>query len=223
MADYAAVDGRCWKKAPSTRGTTPSTGGTTPSIGGTTPSTGGMTPSTGGTTPSTGGTTPNTVRSTPSIGGMTPSTGGTTPTTEGMAPSTVAMPPCPPTWSQWQEKCFKMHDGYGTWAEGKQICVESGGVIAVPQSEEELQHLLNMCGFKWIWIGCSDIQTEDTWVCLNGEGTIDKQDKRWAYGEPDGRGGLDEDCAAAVDVYGWHDRECDSGYISIICERPVAL
>ena len=60
-------------------------------------------------------------------------------------------------------------------------------------------------------------------MCLNGEGTIDKRDERWADGEPDGRGGLDEDCAAAGDVYGWHDRECDSGSILIICERPVAL
>ena len=113
MANYAAVNGRCWKQAPSTGGTP------------------------------TGGTPT----------GVTP-TGGT--------------PRCPPTWSQWQDKCYKMPDADATWEEGRQICVELGGVMVVPQSNEELQHLVNICSCQWpgFWIGCNDIQTEGLYTFL---------------------------------------------------------
>ena len=72
---------------------------------------------------------------------------------------------CPPSWSQWQDKCYKMHDANVTWEEGKQICVELGGVMVVPQ-EEELQHLLAMCSCRWLWIGCNDIKTEGSYIFL---------------------------------------------------------
>ncbi|XP_071807981.1 CD209 antigen-like [Asterias amurensis] len=105
--------------------------------------------------------------------------------------------PCPPTWSQWQDKCYKMHDADVKWEEGKQICVQLGGVMIVPQSKEELQHLLNMFSCDKCLIGCTDIEVEGTWLCLDGEGTIDEQDEKWATNEPNSDGG-DEDCARAL-------------------------
>ena len=59
-------------------------------------------------------------------------------------------------------------------------------------------------------------------MSLNGEGIISEGDKRWYSGEPDSRGGANEDCTAG-DKSGWHDRECDSWSMYVICERPVAL
>ena len=73
-------------------------------------------------------------------------------------------PRCPPTWSQWRDKCYKVHDADVTWEEGKQQCVELGGVMAVTQSKEELQHLLKMCSCARYWIGCNDIQTEGVYI-----------------------------------------------------------
>ncbi|XP_071807709.1 C-type lectin domain family 4 member M-like [Asterias amurensis] len=131
--------------------------------------------------------------------------------------------PCPPTWSQWQDKCYKMHDADVTWEEGKQICVELGGVMVVPQSKEELQHLINMCSCQrpWFWIGCNDIDAEGTWVCLDGEGTIDLQDKRWTDGEPNNSGG-NQDCAVGrADYAGWDDADCGNTR-KLICQRPIA-
>ena len=29
-------------------------------------------------------------------------------------------PACPPTWSLWRDKCYKVHDADITWEEGKQ-------------------------------------------------------------------------------------------------------
>ncbi|XP_071807916.1 CD209 antigen-like protein A [Asterias amurensis] len=112
-----------------------------------------------------------------------------------------------------------MHDADVTWEEGRQICVELGGVIVVPQSEKELQHLINMCScqWPWFWIGCNDIDAEGTWVCL-GEGTIDVQDKRWMSGQPDNYKG-NQDCAVGRDA-GWNDGHCGNTR-KLICQRPV--
>ncbi|XP_071797159.1 C-type lectin domain family 4 member M-like [Asterias amurensis] len=132
-------------------------------------------------------------------------------------------PRCPPTWSQWQDKCYKVHDADVTWQEGKQQCVELGGVMVVTQSKEELQHLLNMCSCRQYWIGCNDIQTEGTWVCL-GEGDIGVDDNRWYSRQPDNQHG-DQSCAEVYDYpagstsAGWHDRECNLPR-KVICQRP---
>ncbi|XP_071798326.1 CD209 antigen-like [Asterias amurensis] len=130
--------------------------------------------------------------------------------------------PCPPTWSQWQDKCYKMHDADVTWEQGRQICVKLGGLMVVPQSNKELQHLHNMCRcqeWPWFWIGCNDIQTEGTWVCLDGDGTIDVQDKRWNDAQPNNYDD-NEDCAVGSITLGWNDGICGTAR-KLICQRPV--
>ncbi|XP_071807978.1 C-type lectin domain family 4 member M-like [Asterias amurensis] len=113
-----------------------------------------------------------------------------------------------------------MHDVVVTWEEGKQICVELGGMMVVPQSEEELQHIINMCScqaWPWFWIGCNDIQTEGTWVCLDGE-IFDVQDEMWSDSEPNNSN--NEDCAVGVGS-GWFDWQCDRTSKSI-CQRHAS-
>ncbi|XP_071807712.1 snaclec CHH-B subunit beta-like [Asterias amurensis] len=128
--------------------------------------------------------------------------------------------PCHPFWSQWRDKCYKMHDADVTWEEGKQICVQLGGMMVVPQSKEELQQLHKMFSGHWFWIGCNDIQTEGTWVCLDEEGAIDVQDKRWADSQPNNSRG-NQDCAVGrADYAGWDDGNCGNTH-KLICQRPV--
>ncbi|XP_033645387.1 mannose-binding protein-like [Asterias rubens] len=110
-----------------------------------------------------------------------------------------------------------MHDADVTWEEGKQICVAWGGVMVVPRFEGEMQHLDTMSSGQWFLIGCNDIQTEGTWVCLDG-GTIDVQDKRWEYNQPDNY--YNEDCAE-VRAAGWNDIPCDLITRNLICQRSV--
>ncbi|XP_033645259.1 C-type lectin domain family 4 member M-like [Asterias rubens] len=125
---------------------------------------------------------------------------------------------CPPAWSQWQDKCYKMHDAYVTLEEGKEICVEMGGVMVVPQSKEELQQLLNMFSVQRFWIGCNDVETEGTWECLD-EGTIEVQNEMWADGEPN-NDYANELCAVGS-ASGLHDVSCYPSE-KLICQRPVA-
>ncbi|XP_071807975.1 CD209 antigen-like protein C [Asterias amurensis] len=129
---------------------------------------------------------------------------------------TGGTPPCPPSWSQWRDKCYKMHNASVTWEEGKQICVELGGMMVVPQ-EEELQHILNMCISGRFWIGCNDMAIEGTWECLDGGETFGRGSNRWAYGEPSN--GI-EDCVEGR-ASGWNDLPCNVRK-DLFCQRPVA-
>ena len=55
-------------------------------------------------------------------------------------------------------------------------------------------------------------------MCLDGEGTIDVQDKRWNDGQPNNNYG-NQDCAASS-ASGWHDGDCGSTR-KIVCQRPA--
>ncbi|XP_071807129.1 CD209 antigen-like protein C [Asterias amurensis] len=201
MADYAAVNGRCWKTTPSTGGAP--TGGTPTGV---TPT--GGTP-TGGTP--TGGTPTG---GTPT--GGTPTGGTPTGGTPTGGTPTGGTPRCPPNWSQWQDKCYMVSEYSYPWDECNDMCVGFDGMMVVPQTDEELQHLINLCSCYSFWIGCSDIETEGTWVCLD-EGAIEVQDKRWMDGQPNSNG--NEDCAKGL-AAGWKDWNCGTSQ-RLICQRPV--
>ena len=59
-------------------------------------------------------------------------------------------------------------------------------------------------------------------MCLDGEATIDVQDKKWESGQPNNWGG-NQDCALArvlARTAGWNDVDCGNTR-KLICQRPV--
>ena len=65
---------------------------------------------------------------------------------------------CPPAWNQWEDKCYKVTVRSLTWFEAREECIKMGGVLVVPQSQEETEFLRGMEGK--FWINCNDLQTE---------------------------------------------------------------
>uniref|UniRef100_A0AAY4ARG9 C-type lectin domain-containing protein n=1 Tax=Denticeps clupeoides TaxID=299321 RepID=A0AAY4ARG9_9TELE len=131
--------------------------------------------------------------------------------------------PCDPGWKQLNCKCYFSISAV-TWDEGRQHCKEKGGDLAViNRSREEqtstLQVLLaneKMNG----WIGLTDSKNEGTWTWVDSSPLTQEF---WAKGQPDSRGGLDEDCAvfqsdAQSAMSSWHDYECSSRHAAI-CEK----
>ena len=55
-------------------------------------------------------------------------------------------------------------------------------------------------------------------MCLDGEGTIDVQDKRWIDNQPNNNYG-NQDCAVSH-TSGWHDEECETTR-KLICQRTL--
>ena len=64
---------------------------------------------------------------------------------------------CLSTWHQWNGMCYYVTQPL-QWSAAKQECIKMGGVMVVPQSEEEAEFLMTL--ELPFWIGCNDLQTE---------------------------------------------------------------
>ena len=73
---------------------------------------------------------------------------------------------CPSTWIQWEGNCYKATGQALTYTQAREECVQMGGVMVVPQSDNETQFLLQFIPGEagvhgsWIWIDCNDMQIE---------------------------------------------------------------
>ena len=68
---------------------------------------------------------------------------------------------CPSTWIQWGGHCYNATGQALNWAQAKEECVQMGGRMVVPQSEDETQFLLQLLqGYGHIWINCNDLLAE---------------------------------------------------------------
>jgi len=67
---------------------------------------------------------------------------------------------------------FKMLlDKTRTWMEAKARCKQDGGELASIRNDREWQFvkgILTSSGVNYVWLGASDIATEDTWVWTDG-------------------------------------------------------
>ena len=64
---------------------------------------------------------------------------------------------CPPAWNQWEDKCYNATTSL-TWFDAREECIKMGGVLVVPQSEEETSFLVKIQ--PQFWINCDDLHTE---------------------------------------------------------------
>ncbi|XP_071807956.1 C-type lectin domain family 4 member M-like [Asterias amurensis] len=117
---------------------------------------------------------------------------------------------CPPEWELWRSKCYKVITK-GPWSEAKLECYKIGGTMVVPQSMEEIIYLAEL-QYEY-WIGCTDIQTEDTWVCEEGA----KYFELWHSGEP---GGGDSENCMEIYARSLNDKPCDA-QVPAICQRDI--
>ena len=64
---------------------------------------------------------------------------------------------CPPTWTQWEDKCYKITEPL-SWLEAEAKCKKMGGGFAAPTSDAETEFLRTLA--IDFWINCSDRQVE---------------------------------------------------------------
>ncbi len=65
---------------------------------------------------------------------------------------------CPPAWSQWNNRCYKILATGQPWSEARQSCLEMGAEMVFPSSKEEFEHLISM--LTYFWIDYNDLQNE---------------------------------------------------------------
>ncbi|XP_038058758.1 asialoglycoprotein receptor 2-like [Patiria miniata] len=111
---------------------------------------------------------------------------------------------CPPPWIQWGGKCYRAIMNPLTWAEAKDECIKMGGVLAVPQSQEETDFLMRLVPTRF-WINCNNFEEEGIWKCLDL--TDEVEFMNWAAKQPDNHGG-NEDCVELFRSGKWNDLPC---------------
>ena len=119
---------------------------------------------------------------------------------------------CRPNWRPWGGSCYFLTKD-NDWSGANDACVEMGGALAAPWSEEEngfLAGIIKESGRHWVWINCDDVEIEGNWRCSTGG--MESHFRKWAGGE--GRTGH-EDCAFMnADGY-WGDRSCQEVSLAV--------
>ncbi|XP_015685519.1 mannose-binding protein [Protobothrops mucrosquamatus] len=100
------------------------------------------------------------------------------------------------------------------FANGKALCSQAGGALAVATNAAENAALTAMTKWlgKHIYLGISDLQTEGKFVYLNGQPL---RYTHWKSSEPNNLN--EEDCAVLLETSQWNDIGCDHQTL-IICE-----
>ncbi|XP_051815205.1 CD209 antigen-like protein A isoform X5 [Acanthochromis polyacanthus] len=127
---------------------------------------------------------------------------------------------CPAGWKMFSCSCYLLSQESGSWNKGREDCRSKGADLVVINSAEE-QTFLSTFANKPTWIGLNDIQTEGTWMWVDGTPLTLSY---WNTNQPDNGGGNDqwgeEDCAhiRMDDNTLWNDLSCTSS-LQWICEK----
>ncbi|XP_038066772.1 lactose-binding lectin l-2-like [Patiria miniata] len=120
---------------------------------------------------------------------------------------------CPPSWKRWRDSCYRFTPSGGSWVASREACLQMGGNLAAPQSQEEND-------FFWefgkeeksnlFWINCEKLETNNQWFC-DGKAMVGSDAfEYWAPGEP--KTNIGHVCTA-VDIRNdghWIDFTCSS-------------
>ncbi|XP_023148651.2 CD209 antigen-like protein C [Amphiprion ocellaris] len=124
------------------------------------------------------------------------------------------IPTCPAGWKMFSCTCYLLSQASDSWTNGREDCKRQGADLVVINSAEE-QTFLSMFANKPTWIGLNDIQTEGTWMWVDGTPLTLSY---WDTDEPNNGG--EEDCAQIRTAHNtlWNDVPCTSS-LQWICEK----
>ncbi|XP_067088357.1 macrophage mannose receptor 1-like [Osmerus mordax] len=122
---------------------------------------------------------------------------------------------CPDGWLKFSCSCYNVSTEWKNWTDSRQDCRGRGADLVIINSPEEQRFITGLVESSWMWIGLTDLQTEGTWIWVDGTPLTTTY---WHDGEPNSSGG-NEDCAVVL-VSGWNDSICPFDF-HFICEKQV--
>ncbi|XP_022102276.1 lactose-binding lectin l-2-like [Acanthaster planci] len=127
---------------------------------------------------------------------------------------------CPPTWSQWEGKCYNATGRGLGWPEAAQECIQMGGVMAVPRSQNESKFFASLmpANNREFWINCKCSQQGDPWVCQEGATRVPLDESvQW----DSDTNGDNEDCIKVKQCdWKWKWELCTQP-LPAVCKKPV--
>ncbi|XP_078607085.1 uncharacterized protein LOC144879470 [Branchiostoma floridae x Branchiostoma japonicum] len=129
----------------------------------------------------------------------------------------LPLQPCPDSYSEYNNKCYKLSTEQMTFGEAKDVCQRDGGILAIIDAQDT-NHLvvkkIRVVG-KSYWIGLTDVRSEGTFV-RSDEAESPAAYTNWYPHQPDNGGG--EDCVEMSLDHDWNDAPCSSR-LNFICEK----
>jgi hypothetical protein len=114
-----------------------------------------------------------------------------------------------------EQGCYRFVAQAASWNAARLECERWGGWLVAIGSDAE-EDFLSEAADVDVWIGLSDIATEEQMVWANGEPL---GHTNWAAMQPDDFGD-DEDCVEKRNAGGaWNDRPCNGAPRAYFCER----
>ncbi|XP_061073717.1 CD209 antigen-like protein C [Conger conger] len=75
--------------------------------------------------------------------------------------------PCPQGWKQFSSKCYYFSTEMKSWMKSRRDCLRRGADLVIIESDEE-QEFITKYIQDYYWIGLSDLETEGTWLWVDG-------------------------------------------------------
>uniref|UniRef100_A0A8W8HR60 C-type lectin domain-containing protein n=2 Tax=Magallana gigas TaxID=29159 RepID=A0A8W8HR60_MAGGI len=140
-----------------------------------------------------------------------------------VAPVLVLSTDCPAGWTGYQNKCFFFSHTMETWSSASAVCQSFKSMLAEPKTTAEIGFLsgeLQHFGIADIWVGITDIITENQWVYDSSLTPIEVNN--WGPREPNGHSV--ENCVIMSGYFHgkFADVECHSPR-KFICERAARI
>ncbi|XP_035667178.1 uncharacterized protein LOC118409908 isoform X2 [Branchiostoma floridae] len=129
----------------------------------------------------------------------------------------LPLQPCPDSYSEYNNKCYKLSTEQMTFGEAKAVCQRDGGILAIINAQDT-NHLVVKkirADGKPYWIGLTDVRSEGTFV-RSDETESPAAYTNWYPHQPDNGGG--EDCVEMSVGHDWNDAPCSSR-LNFICEK----
>ena len=111
-----------------------------------------------------------------------------------------------------------------TWFDAQARCEKEGSNLASVQTVEEKQFMVTLDSLdNYVWIGGNDIDTEGSWVWIDGSAW---NYTNWGSGEPNNCCGTPNTCCGGehcVEMRGtgngnWNDQDCNDR-LPFICKK----
>ncbi|KAJ8358094.1 hypothetical protein AAFF_G00035050 [Aldrovandia affinis] len=77
--------------------------------------------------------------------------------------------PCPEGWEQRNSKCYYFSTEEKSWMDSRRDCLKQRADLVIIESKEEQEFISkHTTGGYYYWIGLSDLETEGTWLWVDG-------------------------------------------------------
>ncbi|XP_077326158.1 CD209 antigen-like [Lithobates pipiens] len=124
---------------------------------------------------------------------------------------------CEQEWLEYEKHCYFLSSFQLTWQNAENMCLNRGGYLAIINNKEEQNFIEKNLGGRFVWIGLTDQETEDTFKWVDGTTLTPTSFSYWDEEEPNNVLGI-EHCVLMWALGRWNDEVCNET-VYAVCEK----